>query len=306
MTTSAEMKEKYFRRQALYWLALAGVMLVAWLVLWLISNTPKIIRQTTSEQIIKTTAIDLPIHIDVLGELNKEVPPIDFSTLAKDLRFYPKEFKDRHYFNTKKYTIELMDVSQNEIIVNYLNGRLSDRNKFAYFRYLDDHQNPRYVLTYGMFDSMEAARTANQAMNFSLPSSVKPSVVLMSDYLEHIDHYERSEAIRDLDLSSQSRQVKLQVTHNEIAAQVEVDTEEGSVNTNFEQVQEKIQQMTSSEQELKPKTVAALPSSNEHQSDKPKAKVAQSESKSSKTPTSNELKEVPTPMVNTPKVPGSE
>lgn len=64
--------------------------------------------------------------------------------------------------------------------------------------------------------------------------------------------------------------------------------------------------MTSSEQELKPKTVAALPSSNEHQSDKPKAKVAQSESKSSKTPTSNELKEVPTPMVNTPKVPGSE
>ncbi len=314
MAISAEMKERYFRRQALYWLALAGAMLAAWFILWLASSAPKIIKDTTDEQAAEVAA-DLPTRIDALGELDKEVPPIDFSTLVMDLRTYPAEFKDRNYFNGKNYAIELMDVSQNEIIVNYLDSRPNDRNKFAYFRYLDSNQNPRYILTYGKFDSMEAARAANQAMDFDLPGSVVPNAVSMSGYLDIIDDYERGEVVRDLS-SRQPRQVKLRATRNEIPVQAATQADEELANKSREQVSEKVQQIqTSIDEPVTIVTDVKPPKENAQNEPKSQPKPQQKAEKESaaapppKAPEKeapSEPKEAPTPMVNTSKVPGSE
>ncbi|AKG15695.2 hypothetical protein [Moraxella bovoculi] len=308
MAISAEMKERYFRRQALYWFALAVAMLAAWFILWLVSSAPKIIKDTKDEQATEVVA-DLPTRIDALGELDKEVPPIDFSTLVMDLRTYPAEFKDRNYFNSKNYAIELMDVSQNEIIVNYLDSRPNDRNKFAYFRYLDSNQNPRYILTYGKFDSMEAARAANQAMDFDLPGSVVPNAVSMSGYLDIIDDYERGEVVQDLS-SRQPRQVKLRATRNEIPVQAATRADEELANKSREQVLEKVQQIqTSIDKPVTIVTDVKLPKENAQSEPKaqPQQKPkAEKEPVAASSPSKAPEKEVPTPMVNTSKVPGSE
>ncbi|MDO4441934.1 MAG: hypothetical protein Q4B81_07100 [Moraxella sp.] len=319
MATTAAMKEKYFRRQALYWLILAGAMLLAWFILWIASSAPAIIKNDEKGQ-DESRVAEIPTHIETLGELNKEVPPIDFSTLVRDLRTYPAEFKDKHYFNDKKYAIQLMDVSQNEIITNYLDSRPEDRSQFAYFRYLDDNQNPRYVLTYGKFDSAELATAATRTVDFGLPSSIAPSVVSMADYLKIIDDYERGEAVRDLS-SRQPRQVRLQATRNEIPVQAATRADEELAHKSIEQAEERATQIQQIDRDAQ--VIVGVPQSSDTagrtKADEPRSEPVKSESKQDSEPKSeskpepksepkqdSEPKPVATPNVNTPKVPGSE
>ncbi|WP_350617252.1 hypothetical protein, partial [Pseudomonas sp. HY7a-MNA-CIBAN-0227] len=80
--------------------------------------------------------------------------PINFDATVRDLRSYPDEFKDKRYLlaNKGKWTVQVMNVAENEVIVSYLEGR-EDRAKFSYFRYLDDNNQVRYMLTYGLMSS---------------------------------------------------------------------------------------------------------------------------------------------------------
>ncbi|WII94782.1 hypothetical protein LU276_07080 [Moraxella haemolytica] len=312
MATTAAMKEKYFRRQALYWLVLAGTMSLAWFILWIASSAPTTTSTDGGEQ-DKSQAVEMPAHIETLGELNKEVPPIDFSILVRDLSAYPTEFKDKHYFKGKKYTVQLMDVSQNEIITNYLDLRPTDRNQFAYFRYLDDNQNPRYILTYGNFNSVELANTAAKTVDFGLTGSIALSVVPMTDYLKIIDDYERGETVRDLSIR-QVRQVRLQVTRNEIPVQDTTSTDE-ELNEGDEQSQEQTMQIQQAGQDAQTvfgvlqldgkvsKSKTDELKEGRASKNEPKVEESALESKSEQ---KNESKSVPTPNVNTSQVPGSE
>lgn len=303
MATSAAMKEKYYRRQALYWLVLAAAILAAWAILWLASSTPAITKKDEANKEVAQAA-ELPTHIESLNELHDVVPPIDFSTLIRDLRTYPAEFKDKNYFNAKKFTVQVMDVAQNDVIVNYLNTR-DDRDKFAYFRYLDANQNPRYILTYGKFDSLERANAALQSTSFDLPASVSTSAVSMGDYLNIIDDYERGDAVRDLS-SRQPRQVRLQATRTEIPVQAATEADEALANRSREQAREREAQMQSGDAAID--AAAGNESEPRPANDTPK----ETKPKEVETPPQQASDAAPavsapaTPNVNTSQVPGSD
>lgn len=215
MSHDSAMSEKYYRRQAMYWLMAAAVAAALWLIIWLTSAAPSIIKTKQADE-VQSSDLALPATISDLNELKNEVKPIDNSVLVRDLRSYPPEFKDKTYFNgiSGSYAIQLMDVTENEVIVDYLNGR-SDRDQFAYFRYTDGNDKQRYVLTYGKFASSAEAEASLAQVNFGLPSSITPKIAKVSEFLSIIDSYELGQDVVDL-ASSQPRRVRLQATRTEI------------------------------------------------------------------------------------------
>lgn len=215
MSHDSAMSEKYYRRQAMYWLMAAAVVAALWLIIWLTSAAPSIIKAKQADE-VQSSDLALPATISDLNELKNEVKPIDNSVLVRDLRSYPPEFKDKTYFNgiSGSYAIQLIDVTENEVIVDYLNGR-SDRDQFAYFRYTDGNDKQRYVLTYGKFASSAEAEASLAQVNFGLPSSITPKIAKVSEFLSIIDSYELGQDVVDL-ASSQPRRVRLQATRTEI------------------------------------------------------------------------------------------
>lgn len=215
MSHDSAMSEKYYRRQAMYWLMAAAVVAALWLIIWLTSAAPSIIKAKQADE-VQSSDLALPATISDLNELKNEVKPMDNSVLVRDLRSYPPEFKDKIYFNgiSGSYAIQLMDVTENEVIVDYLNGR-SDRDQFAYFRYTDGNDKQRYVLTYGKFASSAEAEASLAQVNFGLPSSITPKIAKVSEFLSIIDSYELGQDVVDL-ASSQPRRVRLQATRTEI------------------------------------------------------------------------------------------
>lgn len=217
MSQDPLMNVKYFRRQSVLWLIAAAVVAVVWLLVWLTTSAPSIItKQKPEDQIQGQSA--LPERIEKFSELDQVVKPLDFSALIRDMRTYPAEFKDKIFFENfgKQYTVELLDITDNQVIVDYLNSR-DDRKKFAYFRYLDHDKKPRYILTYGKFKTESEAQDAMRSVQFDLPQTIKPKTVLASDYLSIIENYMRAETIHDP--SSRQRGIRLQPTSVEIPVQ---------------------------------------------------------------------------------------
>ena len=225
MSHDSAMSEKYYRRQAMYWLMAAAVVAALWLIIWLTSAAPSIIKAKQADE-VQSSDLALPATISDLNELKNEVKPMDNSVLVRDLRSYPPEFKDKTYFNgiSGSYAIQLMDVAENEVIVDYLNGR-SDRDQFAYFRYTDGNDKQRYVLTYGKFASSAEAEASLAQVNFGLPSSITPKTAKVSEFLSIIDSYELGQDVVDL-ASSQPRRVRLQATRTEIPVRPATNADE--------------------------------------------------------------------------------
>ncbi|MBE9589570.1 hypothetical protein IM753_00975 [Moraxella sp. K127] len=228
MTQSVAMINKKSRRQAVMWLVMAGIMLILWFLMSLSHGTPATAKERQKTQAVAED-FALPVTIDNLNELSKEVPPIDFATVVRDLRNYPAEFKGKKFFedNKKRWTVQVMDVAQNEIITEYLKGR-SDREKFAYFRYHNANNEQRYILTYGIMGSTQEALGTIRVIDFGLPKSVTPMPEEMGRYVSMVDNYERPETF--VDFSEEApRSVKLQPTKKEIPA--EAPKEESSQET---------------------------------------------------------------------------
>ena len=80
-------------------------------------------------------------------ELNTKVRPIKFDAVIRDMRNYPKEFKDSRFIkaNNGKWTVQVMNVVEHEVVTDYLNSR-DDRDKFNYFRIVDAHNQKRFEL----------------------------------------------------------------------------------------------------------------------------------------------------------------
>lgn len=208
------MATRTIKRHARVWLVLAIICGICWLVLWLsIGDTKQQLAQATRN----TGASDfyLPKTINHLDEWRVEVPPINFETVLLDLRDYPKEFKDKTFFesNRKKWTVEVMKVSENKIIADYLDKR-NDRDKFAYFRYTDADGKQYYVLTYGIFSSIQETMGASKQTDFNLPNSARTLPEQMQRYLDMIDNYVRPE---EIDYQAINKPVKLKEAKQEVA-----------------------------------------------------------------------------------------
>lgn len=183
-------KSHHLNWTAKLWLIVAAVFAVLWLVLWLTNdkqNTPVMAAKNTNNIV----SYNLPTKIDNLNELSNSVAAINFETITKDLRNYPPEFKDKSYFqkNENKFTLEVMDVAEHQIITDYLENR-PDRSKFAYFRYTDTNGNNRYVLTYGIMSSFQEALGVRKHVDFKLPNANGVQPEAMKLYLDRIDNYE--------------------------------------------------------------------------------------------------------------------
>lgn len=218
------------------WLIMALLVGSAALALWIFSSAPMLEAKTEAEDEVPAEVlasnIDQITHIDQLNELGSEVKPISFDALVRELRDYPEEFKDSRYLkkNKGKWTVQVMDVSEHEIITDYLSSR-DDRSKFAYFRYRDSNNQPRYLLTYGVMASEKSALNASSGIDFDLPDNVKVIPEEISDYLDIIENYELSAPLKDLS-KNRTRQVRLQPTKRELAARRNTEASKSSQQNN--------------------------------------------------------------------------
>ena len=204
------------------WLIMALLTSAAALALWMFSSAPIFEDEKEAEKEappeVLASNIDQVKHIEQLNELSGDVKPISFDELVRELRDYPSEFKDSRYLkkNKGKWTVQVMDVSEHEIITDYLDSR-DDRQKFAYFRYRDSNNQPRYLLTYDVMGNKQQATNAADSVDFGLPANVQVLPEEISDYLDIIENYELSGPVKDLS-RNRTRQVKLQPTRRELAA----------------------------------------------------------------------------------------
>lgn len=200
------------------WLIMALLTSAAALALWMFSSAPIFEDEKEAPPEVLASNIDQVKHIEQLNELSADVKPISFDELVRELRDYPSEFKDSRYLkkNKGKWTVQVMDVSEHEIITDYLDSR-DDRQKFAYFRYRDSNNQPRYLLTYDVMGNKQQATNAADSVDFGLPANVQVLPEEISDYLDIIENYELSGPVKDLS-RNRTRQVKLQPTRRELAA----------------------------------------------------------------------------------------
>ena len=145
-------------------------------------------------------------------ELNTKVRPIKFDAVIRDMRNYPKEFKDSRFIkaNNGKWTVQVMNVVEHEVVTDYLNSR-DDRDKFNYFRIVDAHNQKRFVVTYGVFGSVQEAVGAAKVVNFNLPKEVKAFPEEFKMYAPQMDEYEVAPPLRDVGKTA-AREVKLTST----------------------------------------------------------------------------------------------
>lgn len=118
-----------YRRQALIWLVMTLLLGVITALIWMFSQTPamgaKIENEPISAPQTLGTELEQPLSIEALHELDTDVQPINFEDTIRDLRSYPDEFKDKRYLlaNKGKWTVQVMNVAENDVIVSYLEGR---------------------------------------------------------------------------------------------------------------------------------------------------------------------------------------
>ncbi len=213
------------RRQALIWLLMTLLLGVVTALIWMFSQTPAIGTKIENAPISASqelpTELEQPLSIESLHELDNDVQPINFEDTIRDLRNYPDEFKDKRYLlaNKGKWTVQVMNVAENQVIVSYLEGR-EDRKKFSYFRYRDENNQLRYMLIYGLMSSPQEAVGASKLVDFGLPANVRVLPEEISRYVGVIDNYERPEPIKDLS-TRRSRSVRLQPTETEVPVRQE-------------------------------------------------------------------------------------
>lgn len=200
------------------WGGLSLAFAVLWLSLW--NNNKSAHAKDFSVARTQSQSFVAPKAIKTLNELNYLVPPANFEPMVRDSRSYPDEFKDRPFLEALrgKWTIQVMDVAEHELITSYLNKR-NDRNKFAYFRYTTADKEVRYILTYGVFVNAQEAISASKSIDFALPARALPEE--MNRYLGMVDNYERAQNIIELapppkpkkakeeDVESQSEEILL-------------------------------------------------------------------------------------------------
>ena len=223
-----------YRRQALIWLVMTLLLGVVTALIWMVSQTPamgaKIENAPISAPQTSSTELEQPLKIESLHELDTDVQPISFDTTVLDLRNYPKEFKDKRYLlaNKGKWTVQVMNVAENEVIVSYLEGR-DDRDKFAYFRYLDDEKQVRYMLIYGIMSSPQEAVGAAKLVDFKLPNNVRVLPEEINRYVGIIDNYERPDPVKDLS-TKRTRSVNLKPTKREVPVRQQTQETDNSAN----------------------------------------------------------------------------
>lgn len=173
------------RRRAKIWLILALGLALLWVILWLSRDKDaQITIQKRSSAIVTDT--HLPSRITALNDLSKEVQPLRIDEAGADAVDYSSEFQGRPFLekNKDKWTVEVMNVEKAELIMDYLQTR-PDRERFAYFRYLDKNKKEKYILIYDVVNTFQEALGTARTVKFNLPTKAIPERI--GNYLNIID-----------------------------------------------------------------------------------------------------------------------
>lgn len=209
---TASEKAIALKRVAKFWLAIAVVLAIVWVFIWIGADEPEEIAQVKKEAPKTTSDLILPKTLDKFKDFEGEIPDISFEAIKRDLRSYPSEFKDRDFFekNKDKWTVEVMDVSEHQIITDYLQRR-KDRDKFFYFRYMDSKSKERYVLLYDVMNNRQLAMGATKVVDFQLPNNARTLSAQIGEYIDKIDNYVRDEAVEESEPAVQLKETKKEV-----------------------------------------------------------------------------------------------
>lgn len=158
------------------WLLGGVIMLSVAFLLWVGLQLHQ--RMTVVEETLEQP--DVPVEPEkvrfspTLGMMTDMVPELNTKKDVSSADEHEPEFKGADFIkdNSSRWTLQLMSVTQEEVIRNYLQKR-KDRDKFYYFRYVEEGKPQRYVLTYGAFNSVANAMTNMTTVDFGLPDSVK-------------------------------------------------------------------------------------------------------------------------------------
>lgn len=221
MAKLASMASHARRLQVTGWLLLALITGALTLAVW-IASAVKPATAINKKVVPANTVIDpltkLTNHTTTPSELNTAVKPLTYDTVVHDMRNYPPQFKDSRFLkaNTGKWTIQVMNVAEHEVVTDYLNKR-EDKDKFNYFRITDEQNQKRYVVTYGLYGSAQEAMIDSKSVNFGLPANVSTFPEEIRLYLGEIDEYEVSAPIQNLGTKT-PKEVKLRTAPKPIPA----------------------------------------------------------------------------------------
>lgn len=200
------------------WLIFAGVAGTLTFMVWVASAVKPTPKTNLNSDV--TTVLDPNILLvnHNPDEMHKLVQPITFDAIVRDKRNYPKEFKDSRFIkaNLNKWTVQVMNVVQHEVITDYLAGR-EDREKFNYFRIIDENNQKRFVLTYGIYNSPQEAIGASKVIGFNLPNDVKTFPEEFKLYSSQMDEYEITPPLQDVGKNA-PKSINLSPTRKEIPA----------------------------------------------------------------------------------------
>lgn len=202
------------------WLLLAAIAGGLTMMVWIASAVKpnKALAQKSNDNPLVVDPMTLLVNHNP-DETIAMVKPITFDAVIRDMRNYPKEFKDSRFVkaNVGKWTVQVMNVVENDVITDYLNSRKADRNQFNYFRIVDEKNQKRFVLTYGIFNSAQEAIAAAQAAKFNLPNNVDTFPEEFKLYMTQMDEYEITPPLQDIGKNA-PRDVKLKTTQKPLPA----------------------------------------------------------------------------------------
>lgn len=197
-------------RQRFYpitWLLCGASILFICAILWIwLQLADRVIKIHSFDDAGPKTAASNHFPMD-LGNLSYLVPVLDLTKMgAKQDSAHSPEFRAAAFISQHEsdWTLQLMNVSQESVITDFLAKR-ADRTRFQYFRYNKGGSNESYILTYGVFTTVQTAMGAMQTMDFGLPASVKAFPERFSTYKPYVS--DSDERVND-SISAQ-RQVNL-------------------------------------------------------------------------------------------------
>lgn len=171
------------------WLIGGVLCLVCALIFWIMTDTHDLV---TVENPIEETQVQIqPEKVATttdLGNLTDEVRPLELTTRVIGSGDHEIEFRGTKFIqeNKKNWTIELFRVNKEEVIQSFLQKQ-PDRKNLIYFRLSGENQAEQYVLTYGVFKNVDAAKAELAQLNIKLPASIQPKAIQLDQYASLIN-----------------------------------------------------------------------------------------------------------------------
>lgn len=171
--------------------SLAAICFAAFMILWLLKPDAKELEKKVVEveqEVVRSVQMETIANSENIGAFIKEVPEMNLTQRVVVSGEHDPEFRGNRFVssNKAKYTIQVMDVSDEKVVLSYLSKR-PDRSKFNYLRTQDGKNPERYVVIYGVHKDQQTATEEMAKMNFGLPASVSPSVKKIGDYEKFVN-----------------------------------------------------------------------------------------------------------------------